>query len=145
MTATGLPVFDTTVQETNIWLKAMMGHLRSEDRHLAYQGMRATLHALRDRIGPPNAVHLAAQLPMLLRGLFFEGWRMVDTPSKERNLAAFLEHVRAGLPQGSGIDVNMAARATFAVLRERLDPGETAKLKGLLPEEIAALFDWDRP
>ena len=69
MSTTGLPVFDTTVQETNLWLKAIMEGLHTDDRHLAYVALRATLHALRDRIGPENAVHLAAQLPMLVRGL----------------------------------------------------------------------------
>ena len=50
--STGLPVFDTTVQESNLWLKDAMEHLHTEDRHLAYLALRGTLHALRDRIGP---------------------------------------------------------------------------------------------
>ncbi len=73
---TGLAVFDTTVQETNLWLKGIMEGLHTDDRHLAYLALRATLHALRDRLGPENAVHLAAQLPMLVRGLYYEGWRL---------------------------------------------------------------------
>ena len=84
MSTTGLPVFDTTVQETNLWLKAIMEALHTDDRHLAYLALRATLHALRDRLGPENAVHLAAQLPMLLRGLYYEGWRLAASQTKER-------------------------------------------------------------
>ncbi|MGC1347291.1 MAG: DUF2267 domain-containing protein, partial [Methyloceanibacter sp.] len=55
---TGLDVFDTTVQETNLWLKDVMERIGTYDRHSAYSTLRAVLHAVRDRIGPENAAHL---------------------------------------------------------------------------------------
>jgi len=140
MSTTGLPVFDTTVQETNLWLKAIMESLHTDDRHLAYIALRATLHALRDRIGPENAVHLAAQLPMLVRGLYYEGWRLAASQSKERTRADFLEHVRSELPRGSAIDPNVAVRAVFAVMWEKLDLGEVGKVIDRLPPELKELW-----
>ena len=140
MSTTGLPVFDTTVQETNLWLKAIMEGLHTDDRHLAYLALRATLHALRDRIGPENAVHLAAQLPMLVRGLYYEGWRLAASQTKERTRADFLEHVRQELPRGSAIDPNVAARAVFAVMWAKLDLGEVGKVIDRLPEELKDLW-----
>jgi uncharacterized protein (DUF2267 family) len=140
MSATGLPVFDTTVQESNLWLKAVMDHLHTDDRHLAYLALRGTLHALRDRIGPENAVHLAAQLPMLLRGLYYEGWRMAASATKERSRAEFFEHLRGELPPGSSIDPNMAARSVFAVMRDKLDAGEVNKVIDRLPQELRELW-----
>jgi uncharacterized protein (DUF2267 family) len=137
---TGLPVFDTTVQETNLWLKAIMEGLHTDDRHLAYLALRATLHALRDRLGPENAVHLAAQLPMLVRGLYYEGWRLAASQTKERTQADFLDHVRRELPRGSGIDPNVAARAVFGVMWEKLDLGEVGKVIDLLPGELKELW-----
>ena len=113
---TGLAIFDTTVQETNLWLKGIMEGLHTDDRHLAYLALRATLHALRDRLGPENAVHLAAQLPMLVRGLYYEGWRLAAAQTKERTRADFFEHIRGELPRGSAIDPNLAARAVFGVM-----------------------------
>jgi uncharacterized protein (DUF2267 family) len=140
MSTTGLPVFDTTVQETNLWLKAIMEGLHTDDRHLAYVALRATLHALRDRLGPENAVHLAAQLPMLLRGLYYEGWRLAASQTKERTRTDFLEHVRGELPRGSALDPNVAARAVFGVMWEKLDLGEVGKVIDLLPEELKELW-----
>jgi uncharacterized protein (DUF2267 family) len=137
---TGLPVFDTTVQETNLGLKAIMEGLHTDDRHLAYLALRATLHALRDRLGPENAVHLAAQLPMLVRGLYYEGWRLAASQTKERTQADFLDHVRRELPRGSGIDPNVAARAVFGVMWEKLDLGEVGKVIDLLPAELKELW-----
>jgi uncharacterized protein (DUF2267 family) len=140
MSTTGLPVFDTTVQETNLWLKAIMEGLHTDDRHLAYLALRATLHALRDRLGPENAVHLAAQLPMLVRGLYYEGWRLAASQTKERTRADFLEHLRSELPRGSAIDPNVAVRAVFGVMWEKLDLGEVGKVIDRLPEELKQLW-----
>jgi uncharacterized protein (DUF2267 family) len=140
MSNTGLPVFDTTVQETNLWLKAIMEGLHTDDRHLAYLALRSTLHALRDRLGPESAVHLAAQLPMLVRGLYYEGWRLAASQSKERTRADFLEHVRSELPRGSAIDANVAARAVFGVMWEKLDLGEVGKVIDFLPPELKELW-----
>jgi len=140
---TGLPVFDATVQETNLWLKSVMEKMHNPDRQRAYLALRATLHALRDRIGPEPAVHLAAQLPMLVRGLYFEGWRLGASQSRERHQGEFFDHVRQEWPKDAGIDVNLAVRAVFATLDEKLDPGEVAKVMSVLPAELEAL--WPRP
>lgn len=91
MTTTGLETFDTTLQKSNTWLKSLMGHLHTDNRRTAFVILRATLHALRDRLTPENAVHLGAQLPMLLRGLLFEGWHMAGTPNQGAHQAAVPE------------------------------------------------------
>ena len=137
--STGLAVFDTTVQETNLWLKQLMEQMRTEDRQAAYLALRATLHVLRDRLGPENAIHLGAQLPLLLRGVYYEGWH-IGPPSRERQPGDFIEHVRAELPRTATLDANLAARSALAVLQERLDPGEVAKIKRILPHQLHALW-----
>ncbi|MDH3473051.1 MAG: DUF2267 domain-containing protein [Rhodospirillales bacterium] len=140
MSAIGVDSLDHSIQETNLWLKAVMRHLETVDRHLAYAVLRATLHALRDRIGPENAVHLGAQLPMLIRGLYYEGWHMAGTPTKERHKEAFLDHLRRTFGPRSEVDRERAARAVFDVMWEKIDPGKVAKVVKLLPEELRALF-----
>jgi uncharacterized protein (DUF2267 family) len=72
---TGLDIFDSTIQKTNLWLKDMLEELGWEDRHKAYQGLRFPLHALRDCLTVEEAVQLAAQLPLLIRGVYYEGWK----------------------------------------------------------------------
>jgi uncharacterized protein (DUF2267 family) len=140
MSSTGLKTFDATIQESNLWLKGMIEALGRDDRHVAYVALRATLHALRDRIGPENATHLGAQFPMLLRGLYYEGWRMAGTPTRERHLQDFLTHVRECMPRNLNIAPEAAARATFEVMWQRLDPGEVAKIIRVLPPEIRDLW-----
>ena len=137
---TGLDVFDTTLQETNLWLKDLMGRLGTDDRRRAYRALRATLHAVRDRIGPGNAAHLGAQFPMLIRGLYYEGWHIGGTPTKERHMPAFLDHVGAELDDVPEMDTERAVRAVFEMMWDRIDPGEIAKLIDLFPKELRELW-----
>jgi uncharacterized protein (DUF2267 family) len=117
-----------------------MERLGTDDRHIAYRALRGTLHAIRDRVGPQNAAHLAAQLPMLIRGLYFEGWHFAGTPTKERHKQAFLDHASTEFRGGIGVDAERAVRAVLEVLWRRLDPGETAKLIELFPQELRELW-----
>jgi len=140
VSATGLPVFDRTLHETNLWLKELMALLGTDDRAKAFGILRATLHALRDRVGTENAVHLAAQLPILLRGVYYEGWHVTSTPTRERHADAFLDHIRREAPMESDADTELAARAVFEVMWKRLDQGEIAKLIRMLPAELRELW-----
>lgn len=140
MTSAGLETVDATIQKTNLWLKSLMRNLETEDRAFAFTALRAALHALRDRIGPENAVHLGAQLPMLIRGLYYEGWHMAGTPTKERHKKQFLDHVSWTFPAAADVDSEKVARAVFDVMWEKIDPGEVAKVIKMLPVELRDLW-----
>ena len=134
--STGLDTFDKTVQESNLWLKDVMERLNTTDRHHAYSTLRAVLHALRDRIGPESAAHLGAQLPMLLRGLFYEGWDPTGKPSKERHEADFLAHIARELPFADAAEVEQGVRAALDVLSKRIDRGTAVKFAAMFPLEL---------
>ncbi|MGO8914090.1 MAG: DUF2267 domain-containing protein [Bradyrhizobium sp.] len=138
MSTSGIPVFDHTVQETNVWLKAVAEELQL-DRHNAYIALRAVLHALRDRLPPEVAVHLGAQLPMLIRGFYYEGWHMAGKPTKDRHVEEFAEHVLKDLPPQFPLDALTVSRGVFEALWEKLDPGEFAKLMDDLPVSLRTL------
>ena len=140
MSETGLETFDRTVHETNQWLQIVMAELKTSSRHQAYMALRASLHALRDRIGPENAVHFAAQLPILLRGVFYEGWRPSETPTRERRLDDFLAYVESILGSKSGLDAGEALRAGFAAIAWSVSPAEVLKLINVLPRELRVLW-----
>jgi uncharacterized protein (DUF2267 family) len=137
--STGLDVFDTTLQQTNVWLKDLMQEL-GIDRHHAYKVLSATLHAVRDRVGPEHAVHLGAQLPMLIRGFYFEGWHPARTPTRQRHKDEFLDYVNGEIFRGLGIDPDRAVRAVFRVMANKLDPGAVEKLIRVFPDELRCLW-----
>jgi uncharacterized protein (DUF2267 family) len=139
MTTTGLDVFDTTLQHTNLWLKELMDELIIDRKH-AWKVLTATLHGVRDRVGPENAIHLGAQLPMLIRGFYYEGWHPAGTPVRTRHTDDFLDYVSGDAFRGLGIDPGRALRAVLKVMSNKLDPGEIAKLIKLFPKELRELW-----
>ncbi len=137
---TGLDVFDATVQQTNLWLKDLMERMKTADRPYAYKVLRATLHAFRDRIGPENAVHFGAQLPMLIRGFYYEGWQPKKPQTKTRHLDDFLAAIEH--EAGRGLDENLQSqvKAVFATIADKIDAHEIEKLRKVLPAELQPLL-----
>jgi len=140
MSATGLEVFDRTVQKTNSWLHDLMQVLQWLDKHKVYLALRATLHALRDRLTVDEVAQLGAQLPMLIRGFYYEGWDPTGKPLRERNKEQFLARIEQQFKDDDSIDPEVVARAVFFVLEQRVTQGEIEDVKQILPAEIRDLW-----
>jgi uncharacterized protein (DUF2267 family) len=135
MSANGLEVFDRTLQITHIWLDEIIEDLHT-DRQTAWRVLGAVIRALRDRLPAGLAAHLSAELPLLVRGAYFEHWHPGEETLKLRTLAEFLERVSANLAQGKPIGSLDATLAVFAVLGRHLDKGQLDKVNHALPAEI---------
>jgi len=150
MTETGVQAFDNTLQKTNVWLKELAAELEwpDRDRPQAYMALRTVLHALRDRLGVAEAVQLGAQLPMLVRGFYYEGWRPAGKPNKEHR-EEFLRHVADQFQDNErdylmGVDRTDPERITRAVFRLLFrHTTEADKLMHVLPAELRDL--WPQP
>jgi uncharacterized protein (DUF2267 family) len=140
MATTGLDVFDTTLQKTHGWLNTLMSDLGWPEKHTAYLALRATLHALRDRLTVEEVAQLAAQLPMLIRGFYYEGWDPTGKPVRERHKEDFLARIEHELTGGYPIDAEFIARAVFRLLAQRVSDGEIEDVKHILPSEVRALW-----
>ena len=140
MTVDTVSVFEHTIELTHTWLHDVMERLGWHEKHRAYMALRAVLHAVRDRVGPEDAAHLAAQLPMLVRGFYYEGYHPAGKPVADRKRADFLARVAS---ECSDEDRNegRVTRAVLQVLAKHITPGEVDKIKGALPSEIRALWD----
>ena len=139
MSTTGLDVFDKTVQTTNIWLDEIMAAM-GPDRHVAWHILGATLRALRDRLPLDEAAHLGAQLPLLVRGLYYDQWHSPSTIHKERHQEEFLARVADGLKDTRPVNTRDAVRTVFRVLVTHIAKGQADKVAATLPAEIRALW-----
>jgi uncharacterized protein (DUF2267 family) len=140
MSATGLDVFDTTVQKTNTWFNDLMQLLPGRDKRAAYRALRVVLHALRDRLTVEEVAQLGAQLPMLIRGFYYEGWDPTRKPLKLRKREEFLARIEQELWSDDRIGPEEAARAVFALLSQRVTEGEIEDVKHLLTADIRDLW-----
>ena len=140
MTDNQFESFAKTVQKTNEWLTELRVDLGWDDAHKGYLALRAVLHALRDRLTVEEAVEMGAQLPMLVRGFYYEGWRPTGKPLKERTREEFLGHVRDDLPPGFDGEAEEIARAVFRLLDRRISEGEVEDVKSLLPKGVRELW-----
>jgi uncharacterized protein (DUF2267 family) len=141
MSATGLDVFDKTLQTTNIWLDEVLAEV-GPDRQVAWHVLGAVC-ALRDRVPGPLAAHLGAQLPLIVRGAYYDGYRPKVTPSTARGCDAFLAQVGAGLQGTRSVNVHDAVCAVFDVLSAHLPRGRCAKVRDALLDDIKVLWQLD--
>jgi uncharacterized protein (DUF2267 family) len=145
MSTTNIEVFDTTVQKTNEWLRDISRELGDENRRHAYLALRGTLHAIRDFLPIEESAHLSAQLPLLVRGIYFEGWNPSNTSQEDRSLESFLSRIEHALERAlwneeHQIDTEHAVRAVLRVLCDRISAGEIEQIRHVLPERIRELW-----
>lgn len=118
------------------WVEELGGELGTDDPHRAWSYLRAVLHALRDRLGIDEAVQLGAQLPLVIRGLYYEGWHPAHKPDKSiKTREDFLERIEQNLGGLPG-DTNAIARAVLGVLDRHLTFGESAAVRHVLPHDL---------
>lgn len=135
-----LAVFANSQQKTAHWIEGVAQNMGSTDMERSYHVLRSVLHAVRDRLPPNDAVHLAGQMPMLVRGFYYEGWHPSSTPERYRHKQEFLDHIAHDMPNLEPTQRERAATAVFSVLNDELSDGEAEKVRHALPAEVRELW-----
>jgi uncharacterized protein (DUF2267 family) len=133
-------VFDKTEQKTMRWVKDVAVEMGSSDMQRSYKILRAVLHATRDRLMPDEAVQLGAQLPMLVRGFYYEGWNPHDKPKRYRHKGPFLAEVEREAPGLDETQLERAVTAVFQTLAAEIPGGELDQVRQALPAELRELW-----
>jgi len=136
MTITHVDIIDRSVEKTHVWLNDLASELGTEDRQHAYRVLRAFLHALRDHLSVDEAAALGAQLPIFVRGVFYEGWDPSRTPDRTRDLDSFLQRIAREARLAGETEASLAASAANRVLSRHVSPGEAASVLHVLPEHL---------
>ena len=135
-------IFEKTFQKTDQWLKELMAKMGWSDVRMAYDGLRSVLHVLRDRLTVEAVAKLGAQLPMLVRGFYYEGWVPSHTPVKIHRQEDFInsakEHLRRTNVREENIE--LLVYSVFDLLRNHIEAGEIEKIKAILPPTLAEFW-----
>ena len=121
------------------WIDDLARRLGWSDREKVYLALVATLHALRDSLPAHEAVFLGDYLPVLLRGLYYEGWRLPKY-SSFRSRDAFLERVREGVHRDPPVDAEPVAKAVLAQIAEHLPASELEDVRAVTPNALRAFW-----
>lgn len=120
MSMTGISRLDYAPQVVDAWLEDLCCGLQWREKPRAYLLLRETLHAIRDALTVTEATDLAAQLPVLIRGVFYEGWAPARTPVMVGDKADLRDRVTARFAHDPLDDPERAIAAVFDLLRRHV-------------------------
>jgi uncharacterized protein (DUF2267 family) len=140
MSAVGLESIDHTVQLTHIWINELDARLGWDNKARSYRLLRTVLQAVRDWLPVNEAADLGAQLPALLRGVYYEHWRPATTPVRERHKENFIARVDHAFRTDPIIFTPKAVSAVFELLSEKIGAGEIDDVRHELPADLRALW-----
>jgi uncharacterized protein (DUF2267 family) len=142
MATTGLEVFDRTLHTTNLWLDEINAEI-GPDRHLAWHVLGAVLRSIRDEMLVEQSAHFAAQLPLLIRGAYFDQYRPATQPAAARSHDDFIARIQHEMDGARPVNVQQAAIAVMRTLNRHITEGQVKKVRDALPKGVRAM--WPEP
>ena len=140
MADTGISALDNATHQANIWLNELCDLTHWEDKRHAYRLLRSVLHALRDWLNPDEAADFAAQLPMLIRGIYYEGWNPSATPVKQRGKDDFVDRLQTDFKTDPLGNPDLAITAVFTLLSRHMTGGELDQVRNSMQKPLRDLW-----
>ncbi|MET8086213.1 DUF2267 domain-containing protein [Micromonospora sp. NPDC005197] len=136
-----ISAFESSLDKTNLILKDIENAYGwpKEQRNQSYAALRTVLHLLRDRLPVNESVEFAQQLPVLVRGIYFDGWNPSDVPIK-LNRDDFLYEVRQGFPYDVEGGAERVTQVVLDTLRRHVTQGEWQDVKDTMPKNLATFM-----
>jgi len=133
-------IIDRSVEKAHVWLNEVAAELGTDDHRYAYRVLRAVLHAVRDRLTVDETAQLAAQLPELIRGIYYEGWDPSQTPASYHDSRPFLDRIAQEALLAGESEASYAAEAVMDVVRHHISTGEFEQVLHMLPAPVRAVL-----
>ncbi|MEH6645985.1 DUF2267 domain-containing protein [Sulfitobacter sp.] len=140
MSAQGLEVIDHTVQLTHEWINELRERLDWGSSRDAARLLRVTLALIRDHLNNEEMAQLSAQMPLLIRGMFFEGWQPAHTPVRDRNAVHFIGAIEKQVGDVQGWRGLEDIVAVFRTINSKISEGEVSDVKAGFPQSIRDMW-----
>ena len=140
MSSTKVSSLDRSVQTTIEWLREIQEELMWPSEERVYAATKAMLNTLRDRMTFDEIFHLTAQFPLLLKGVFFDGYDPTGKPINVDRRDQFFDLVQERFEKRSGLNGEEITRAVLKVLYKKVGSGEMDDIKDNMPKDIQGLF-----
>src|SRR5205085_5361323 len=100
-----------------------------------WKALSAVLQCLRDRLPVELAAHLGAQLPLIIRGTYYDQFEPAKQP-RGYDLDEFVEAVAERMERSRPVDAFEATRVVLATVSRHIPNGQIEKLQRALPGDL---------
>lgn len=139
MTTPGLEILNRNVQVTHEWINELDAKLGWNDKTRTYRLLRVTLQTLRDCLPLAEIADFSAQMPTLLRGVFYEHWRP-GAEKKRFDIDHFYARLDEAFAQDPIEDIGDVVPVVFEFLSTRISAGEIGDVRHALPASIREIW-----
>lgn len=107
--------------------------------------MTSVLHTVREVLSPEESLHFISQLPMLMKGIYVNGWHL-ETKNRIRSMTEFTECLKLQSPRTAAQDfgneekAEANTRAVLRVVRRHVATGEIKDIVSQFPPDLADLW-----
>jgi uncharacterized protein (DUF2267 family) len=140
MSSTKVSSLDRSIQSSIEWLNDIKEELKWKDDERVYAATKVTLQTLRDRMIVDETFELAAQMPLLLKGIYFDGYDPSGKPLTIRSREELFDEIQDRFDKAEGLSGEIITRAVLKVLYKRAGEGEMDDIKENMPADIQGLF-----
>lgn len=132
---------DKSTQKTKEWLHEIQDELGWKDENMVYIATRSVIQTLRDRLPVEEAVELGDELPMVMKGMYYEGYQASGKPEKIKNREEFFAKVQEK-SQNKPLKTEEATSAVFSILEKKLSGGgEIKQVRNNMPKDIQKFWE----
>ena len=143
MSHTSIPSFTQAAQQAQQWVNELAADLNWNE-HRAYGLLRTVLHTMRDWLSLEEAADLSAQLPLLVRGIYFEGWNPSISAVSKRSKHDFILSLTKSLGHDAEVDtdveIDKAITAVFGLLDRHISHGEIVQVRNSMKKSLRQLW-----
>lgn len=130
------------------FLKAVAKNLETPD-DIAYADRltSAVFSVIREIITPQESLHLISHLPMYMKAVYVNGWKMRGDVTRIKTRDEFFELLRekyprtTGRPLGDYQSIRKDVKAVLSTLRSYISEGDLRDIQGQLPKPLADLWE----
>lgn len=139
--------FDKYALKGNEFLNKLAARLGDEDnKHRAGRVLKCVLHALRNRLTIEESLQFMAQLPMVIKAVYADGWKLNAHHNKIKTMDDFSEEVikEDGLSAWKDFpgvsDATEGIEAVMKTLADYVTAGELHDIIAILPKDLQRHF-----
>mgnify|MGYP000343625315 CR=1 FL=1 len=139
--------FDEYAAKGKSFVAEVAKALGTEDQERAGRMLRCVLRALRNRLTIEESFQFISQLPMAIKAIYVDGWKVRMNPSKIKHIEDFRTEVMKEDDFAAVKDfdhegaVDEAIIAVFEVLGRHVSAGEIEHVLNALPAALRATLE----